>query len=71
MSFFDFLRDSTGRPKTSNLTGSPLACPKCGSPSISTAAKHPNPTSYWRCESCGEIWNQSRPRARMGGGPWR
>jgi predicted RNA-binding Zn-ribbon protein involved in translation (DUF1610 family) len=69
MSFLDFVRDPTGQPK-SNRTGNPLSCPKCGSPTISTAAKNPNPTSYWRCGSCGEIWNQSRPLARAGGG-WR
>ena len=38
----------------------PAACPACQSESIVTTAKVPDATSYWRCTSCGEIWNASR-----------
>src|SRR5262249_40411250 len=40
----------------------PTACPACQSLSIVTTAKTPDATSYWRCISCGEIWNTSRRR---------
>lgn len=38
----------------------PTTCPACRSTSISTTAKNPDVSSYWRCGSCGEIWNVSR-----------
>jgi len=38
----------------------PAACPACRSSSIVTAAKIPDADSYWRCTSCGEVWNDSR-----------
>jgi transposase-like protein len=38
----------------------PKACPACKSPSVTTAAKHPDVDTYWRCEQCGEVWNVSR-----------
>lgn len=40
----------------------PASCPTCGSSSIVTSAKSPDAGSYWRCTSCGEIWNDSRGR---------
>ena len=44
----------------------PTACPVCKSSSITTTAKKPDVSSYWRCTSCGEIWNISR-RDGVGG----
>jgi predicted Zn finger-like uncharacterized protein len=38
----------------------PASCPTCRSSSIVTTAKSPDADSYWRCTSCGEIWNDSR-----------
>jgi transposase-like protein len=49
----------------------PTSCPKCQSASITTTAKRPVPQSYWRCESCGEIWNNSRREARPRERIWR
>jgi predicted RNA-binding Zn-ribbon protein involved in translation (DUF1610 family) len=69
MTFFDFLRDHTGQPAAAKRADNPHSCPKCGSSSITTTAKNPNPSSYWRCQACGEIWNGSRPRAARGS--WR
>jgi predicted Zn finger-like uncharacterized protein len=40
----------------------PTVCPACRSSAIATAAKQPNADSYWRCDSCGEVWNDSRKR---------
>ena len=38
----------------------PVTCPACRSTSIVTTAKIPDADSYWRCTSCGEVWNASR-----------
>jgi len=51
---------------------SPATCPFCRSSSIVTKAKSPDADSYWRCMTCGEIWNGTRSvtssHARP---PWR
>jgi transposase-like protein len=53
-------------------TISPPVCPACQSASVTTAAKHPDVDSYWRCQRCGEIWNINRRHDRMNGRfPWR
>jgi predicted Zn finger-like uncharacterized protein len=44
-------------------TGAPTACPACQSSAIVTTEKKPDAGSYWRCESCGEVWNDSRLHA--------
>ncbi len=48
----------------------PETCPSCASTAIVSAAKAPSPNGYWRCTSCGDIWNPARavPAARHG---WR
>jgi predicted Zn finger-like uncharacterized protein len=43
--------------------GTPTTCPACQSSSIVTTEKKPDASSYWRCESCGEVWNDSRLEA--------
>jgi hypothetical protein len=42
---------------------SPPACPKCASKDTNSAAKRPSAQSYWRCLSCGEVWNPSLLKA--------
>ena len=50
----------------------PTLCPACRSSSIVTTEKVPNASSYWRCTSCGEMWNVSRSRKQpYGGRQWR
>jgi len=39
---------------------SPTTCPACQSSAIVTTEKKPDASSYWRCERCGEVWNDSR-----------
>jgi ribosomal protein L37AE/L43A len=39
------------------------ACPFCASDRVSTTTKTPAPSTYWRCHSCGEIWNPGRAAA--------
>ena len=38
----------------------PAACPFCRSQQISTASKVVSEMSYWRCGTCGQIWNHAR-----------
>ena len=63
----------TDRPDAVPSTGSvPASCPVCESPSIVTASKNPDESSYWRCRDCGEIWNVGRFRRPTDrGAPWR
>jgi transposase-like protein len=35
-------------------------CPICRSREVSTTSKTVSDATYWRCHTCGEIWNQSR-----------
>lgn len=50
----------------------PSACPVCQSPSVAAAARTPDTTTYWRCRTCGEVWNVGRRQAVRPGGPrWR
>ena len=45
---------------TSSAHVAPVTCPACQSSAILTKAKSPDADSYWRCTTCGEIWNASR-----------
>jgi predicted RNA-binding Zn-ribbon protein involved in translation (DUF1610 family) len=60
-----------GGATSSHEAATPTACPSCGSSTITTTARTPDQNSYWRCVTCGEIWNNarrdSRPRRRQ---PW-
>jgi len=46
-------------------------CPFCGSSKVKTPAEKVDASSYWRCETCGQMWNagrlQSSSRSRYGG----
>lgn len=54
----------SGRSVPSNPdTDFPASCPTCQSSSIATTAKTPDSSSYWRCTTCGEVWNDSRRQA--------
>jgi transposase-like protein len=46
----------------------PSRCPHCGGRQLTTTSKNVDRSSYWRCLSCGEVWNMSRhePNARAG-----
>ena len=45
----------------------PSACPACGSRDMTTTSKAVTVESYWRCVSCGEVWNQTRREASHAG----
>ncbi len=38
----------------------PEACPFCESKAVGTLAKVITASTYWRCQSCGEMWNPQR-----------
>ncbi|MBA3948986.1 MAG: transposase [Acidobacteria bacterium] len=38
----------------------PVTCPHCGSKELSTSGKQDDANAYWRCASCGEVWNAAR-----------
>jgi len=60
-------------PSTSSAAAvTPASCPACQSTLIVTTAKIPDADSYWRCRSCGEVWNASRMRTDWNRAPkWR
>jgi hypothetical protein len=61
---------SKRRVERSEPSAPPDYCPACGGKALSTAAKHPDAASYWRCAACGEVWNALRraPGAGDAGG---
>jgi predicted Zn finger-like uncharacterized protein len=55
------LTNTQGRGRAPRYEGrSPTTCPACQSSSIVTTEKKPDASTYWRCENCGEVWNDSR-----------
>ena len=66
------MTDVASIASTSSAHVAPVICPACQSSSIVTKAKSPDADSYWRCTSCGEIWNASRRvAARPSAYRWR
>ena len=43
----------------------PAVCPFCRSQNLSTNSKNITDATYWRCTTCGQIWNQLRLLARV------
>ena len=72
MSTFGSSNDFAVRSASNAAASIPSACPACHSSKITTTAKSPDANSYWRCDSCGEIWNVSRRHAvNSGAHTWR
>ena len=46
------------QPTTGSVT--PKTCPFCNSVDVKTTSRNVTAASYWRCASCGQIWNASR-----------
>jgi len=40
----------------------PTACPFCGSSHVATATEKVDAGTYWRCKTCGQMWNVGRLR---------
>jgi ribosomal protein L37AE/L43A len=45
---------------TTEAESPPPVCPFCQSLVVSTTSKSITETTYWRCGTCGQIWNPSR-----------
>ena len=41
----------------------PTPCPFCRSSKTTTASEKVDASTYWRCETCGQMWNAGRLRA--------
>jgi transposase-like protein len=41
----------------------PTHCPACGGNKLTTTSKAQDRHSYWRCLTCGEVWNLERRAA--------
>jgi predicted Zn finger-like uncharacterized protein len=72
------VKDFTSRTNPGVASASPIprtvpaSCPTCRSSAIVTTAKIPDADSYWRCTSCGEVWNDSRRQTpQYGARGWR
>ena len=51
------MRTTTQEPK---VLAPPTACPFCRSASLKTVSKQVDTSTYWRCETCGQVWNFER-----------
>lgn len=56
MSSFKFRNGIADQSGSAAAVMTPIACPACQSPVITTTARNPDDNTYWRCGSCGEIW---------------
>jgi predicted Zn finger-like uncharacterized protein len=54
------MKQGTSDPAPSAADSIPASCPACQSAAILTTSKTPDAESYWRCTTCGEVWNASR-----------
>lgn len=41
----------------------PARCPFCRSMTITTGSEKVDASTYWRCQTCGQMWNVERLRA--------
>ena len=46
--------------QTETAVQRPETCPFCQSKAVGTLAKEITASTYWRCQSCGEMWNPGR-----------
>jgi transposase-like protein len=55
-------------PEQNEVVQAPGKCPQCGGRQLTTTSKRVDRNSYWRCLSCGEVWNSNRhePGQRFG-----
>jgi hypothetical protein len=41
----------------------PTECPFCRSRALADAGRKVTASTYWRCETCGQMWNPGRLRS--------
>ncbi len=49
-------------PDSAIVVEAPTHCPTCRSKDITAGEKVVTPDTYWRCGSCGDLWNIGRHR---------
>jgi len=60
---FERLREPSGvRPSRDPQPTKPTECPECRSKAFGTLAATITVDTYWRCQSCGAVWNERRRR---------
>ncbi|MCA1560585.1 MAG: hypothetical protein LC804_10080 [Acidobacteria bacterium] len=47
-------------PPAKAVVGAPSVCPFCRSTDLKTTSKIIDSSTYWRCGTCGEVWNAAR-----------
>ena len=47
-------------PERTESSVAPRTCPFCKSAEVTTTSKDVNASTYWRCTTCGQIWNAGR-----------
>jgi transposase-like protein len=43
-----------------DFTPAKPVCPFCRSDQVTTLSQFVTEVTYWSCDGCGEVWNQSR-----------
>ena len=61
---YELRNGGAGAASVTSAVTVPGCCPACQSRSISTTARNPDENAYWRCGSCGEVWNAGRRENR-------
>jgi DNA-directed RNA polymerase subunit RPC12/RpoP len=51
---------STSRDPEPEPAQPPARCPSCSGRELKTTSKAIDKTTYWRCLTCGEVWNLDR-----------
>jgi transcription elongation factor Elf1 len=51
---------TTPTPDPAKVLAKAPSCPFCRSAVVSTNGKTASDSSYWRCDTCGQIWNPTR-----------
>jgi transposase-like protein len=67
------MNDSASNPSRPSATDTtPPVCPSCHSTATVTTATRPDADTYWRCTTCGDVWNVARSHTdRYGAHRWR
>ena len=58
-----YRNSGTENPERNEPAHAPSHCPACGSRNVQTTSKIVTAATYWRCQSCGEVWNVGRRQA--------
>lgn len=57
------MRDHFSERRVQEDVQPPATCPVCKSRDLTTTSKTVSASSYWRCVTCGEVWNVERLEA--------